>query len=263
MDKVIAEGVRHRGRFAGKFAFLLVLACLCSCASAAIGSSQRLSARIRPGRPSPDGYIVVLRQEPAAAAAAAAKAAEASTAQDAAEATASVQAEPVSPRAYVQRASVQAVAQQVDADASDTASRAGISSKVRYRYKYTLSGFSTSALSREEINVLLQDPKVLGVYKDGLVRGRTYSTPRFLGLSGAAADGSNGAWPQVGGRGPNKAGEGVVIGVLDSGVWPETGCFSDRTNLGDSGRFAYSKLNSSYYTGVCNAGEQFSAAQCK
>ena len=48
----------------------------------------------------------------------------------------------------------------------------------------------------------------------------TVSTPGFLGLAGAG-----GAWRQQFGD-PTRAGEGVIVGVIDSGVWPENPSFA-------------------------------------
>jgi len=47
----------------------------------------------------------------------------------------------------------------------------------------------------------------------------TVDTPRFLGLSG-----KGGAWQQAGGI--DKAGDGVIIGMIDSGFVPERPSFA-------------------------------------
>lgn len=47
----------------------------------------------------------------------------------------------------------------------------------------------------------------------------TVDTPRFLGLSGRG-----GAWQQAGGV--DKAGDGVIVGVIDSGFVPERASFA-------------------------------------
>ena len=45
----------------------------------------------------------------------------------------------------------------------------------------------------------------------------TSVTPAFTGASAV--------WPALGGS--SKAGEGVIVGVLDTGVWPEHPSFAD------------------------------------
>ena len=62
---------------------------------------------------------------------------------------------------------------------------------------------------------------------DELVNQDTSSTPHFLGL-----DAPGGLWEQLGGpmgtRTHSGAGENIVIGVVDSGIWPQSKSFSDR-----------------------------------
>ena len=72
---------------------------------------------------------------------------------------------------------------------------------------------------------------VVSVTADELQTMDTSSTPAFLGLTAAG-----GLWQQLGGQANGSAGdknaagpgEGIVIGVVDSGVWPENPSFSDR-----------------------------------
>jgi hypothetical protein len=53
------------------------------------------------------------------------------------------------------------------------------------------------------------------------MRAATDNTPRFLGLAGSSPSGRGGAWDtQLGGVGG--AGEGVVIGVVDTGEKPKS-----------------------------------------
>ena len=69
---------------------------------------------------------------------------------------------------------------------------------------------------------------MLKVTKDELRFMDTSSTPHFLGL-----DGPDGLWDRVGGV--RDAGEGIVIGDIDSGIWPENRSFSNRDD-DDHGR---------------------------
>lgn len=65
-------------------------------------------------------------------------------------------------------------------------------------------------------------PGVISVTRDEQLKLDTSSTPDFLGLRAPG-----GVWDQVGGAG--RAGESIVIGIIDGGIWPESLSFSDRT----------------------------------
>ena len=74
-------------------------------------------------------------------------------------------------------------------------------------------------LSGQQAFELSSDRDVLLVSKDVAREADTWNTPDFLGLSGG-----NGVWQrQAGGR--DNAGDGVVVGILDSGIWPESRSF--------------------------------------
>ncbi|MGQ9613817.1 hypothetical protein [Chloroflexus sp.] len=60
-------------------------------------------------------------------------------------------------------------------------------------------------------------PNVVEVINDRIERIETYRTPAFIGATTAWSRGGGSAF----------AGEGVIFGVLDSGVWPEHSSFSD------------------------------------
>jgi hypothetical protein len=71
----------------------------------------------------------------------------------------------------------------------------------------------------EEVRAL---PGVKAVYKDELLSPDTAHSPQFIG--------ARTIWNMLGGQ--DSAGEGVVVGILDSGVWPELPSFSDPDPLG-------------------------------
>jgi subtilisin family serine protease len=140
-----------------------------------------------------------------------------------------------------------------------------------YDYRYTLNGFAAE-LTEVQANLLATTPGVLTVTKDVLQFADTSSTPAFLGL-----DEPSGLWDQVGGVG--RAGKDIVIGVIDSGVWPESLSFADRTQprkrdvnderdrhgddeeeWSDQGKLSYDKLKG--WKGKCVPGEAFPASKC-
>jgi subtilisin family serine protease len=125
-----------------------------------------------------------------------------------------------------------------------------------YDYRYTFNGFATE-LSEAQAAALANEPGVLTVTKDELQTANTSSTPTFLGL-----DSPGGLWDQVGGVG--HAGEDIIIGVVDSGIWPESPSFSDRTGTNGSGnqgeKLSYHEIPG--WHGKCTPGEAFPASNC-
>ncbi|KAK8660041.1 hypothetical protein V6N13_050977 [Hibiscus sabdariffa] len=95
------------------------------------------------------------------------------------------------------------------------------SESLLYSYTSAYSGF-VSSLDEQQAESLSKSNSVLGVYEDTLYTLHTTPTPRFLGLDtdmGLCA-------------GPNtqqleQASRDVIIGVLDTGVWPESKSFDD------------------------------------
>ena len=99
--------------------------------------------------------------------------------------------------------------------------RAGVDA-TKYRYTDAISGFAAD-LSVAEATALSKDARVLAVTKDEVYQLDTNKSPEFLGLTGA-----NGVWSQLGGTADttNGAGAGTVVGIIDSGIWPENPSFS-------------------------------------
>eukprot|EP00808_Paulinella_micropora_P000820 g34796.t1 len=112
-------------------------------------------------------------------------------------------------------------------------------------YLYTLNGFAAE-LSEEQAEALRRNPEVLGVYKDELYQPDAVSTPQFLNL-----DGPNGPWEQLSGM--ENAGEDIVIGVIDTGIWPENPSFHDDGTYGPV---------PSRFQGSCTPGEEFDISLC-
>ena len=107
----------------------------------------------------------------------------------------------------------------LDRNRASVLAKAGVSaSKVTYDYTLVFAGFSAE-LTAAEAERLKRTPGVANVWKNELVHAETFTTPEFLGL-----DGRGGAWRKQFGD-PKRAGEGIIIGVLDSGFWPENPSF--------------------------------------
>ena len=101
-------------------------------------------------------------------------------------------------------------------------------------------------------------PGVVAVTKQQLVKTDTSSTPSFLGLNDEA---KRGLWTKAGG---NLKGEGVIIGIVDSGIWPESLSFTDRVDSNGrpaaKGFLAYQQIPG--WHGKCVPGEGFNASMC-
>ena len=89
-------------------------------------------------------------------------------------------------------------------------------------FDYAANGFS-AALTPAEAESLAAQKGVLTVQRDELHQLHTSDSPDFLGL-----DDRQGAWAS------GFTGAGVVVGVIDSGIWPEHPSFAARSDLGAS-----------------------------
>ncbi|CAI5959339.1 unnamed protein product [Closterium sp. NIES-65] len=88
-----------------------------------------------------------------------------------------------------------------------------------HSYRFASNGFSAK-LSRAQVARLRQHPAVAQVARVAEIRPFTTNSPNFLRLPASL-------W--AGNGGEDSAGEGVVIGVIDSGFWPEHPAFLDNT----------------------------------
>ena len=80
-----------------------------------------------------------------------------------------------------------------------------------------MNGFA-ARLTATQVRLLQRHPSVAFVQRDKVVRATTTYSPKFINVT-------SGVWPAVGG--PSSAGNGIIIGVIDTGVWPEHPSFSD------------------------------------
>jgi len=120
-----------------------------------------------------------------------------------------------------------------------------------YDFSYAYNGFA-ARMSLEQANKLASVSGVLTVEADEEVIADTSTTPDFLGLT---AEG--GLWDM------GYTGEDVIIGVVDSGIWPEAPSFSDRTGTNPNGKgdkLDYHQIPG--WHGKCTPGEDFNASMC-
>ncbi|WP_238161775.1 S8 family serine peptidase [Kribbella antibiotica] len=121
--------------------------------------------------------------------------------------------------------------------------------KKLYDYNYTYSGFSAE-MSYDDAVKLAKSSGVKSVEPSGMQHQDTVDTPRFLGLSG-----KGGTWQQVGGI--DKAGDGVIIGVIDGGFTPERPSFAPIKTTKKSDALVAKK-----WKGICQAGEEAPLVTC-
>ncbi|OCG76540.1 S8 family serine peptidase [Microbacterium sediminis] len=88
-------------------------------------------------------------------------------------------------------------------------------------YQVTANGFAAE-LTAEQVATLRADKTVLGVFPDEIRTVDAVPSTEFLGLG--SADGSGGVWEATGGV--ETAGEGIVVGVVDTGIAPENPSFA-------------------------------------
>ncbi|NUS00514.1 MAG: S8 family peptidase [Kribbellaceae bacterium] len=112
-----------------------------------------------------------------------------------------------------------------------------------YDYNYTYAGFSAE-MSYDDAVKLAKSSGVKSVEPSEIQHADTVDTPRFLGLSG-----KGGAWQQAGGI--DQAGDGVIIGMIDSGFVPERPSFAPMKTTKQSDALVAKK-----WKGTCQAGEE-------
>src|SRR5262245_40897593 len=97
---------------------------------------------------------------------------------------------------------------------------AAVGGTKRYSFGYVFNGFAAE-LTDAQAAKMASMPGVLSVTKDELMHLDTSDTPTFLGLTGP-----DGFYAKYGAKGEN-----IIIGMVDSGAWPESLSFSDRTGV--------------------------------
>ncbi|KAJ7543850.1 hypothetical protein O6H91_09G055500 [Diphasiastrum complanatum] len=113
-----------------------------------------------------------------------------------------------------------------------------------YSYHHVINGVAVQ-MTKRKADILGAMPDVLHIEKDFRFRTETTHTPDYLGLP-------TGGWTLEGGS--SNAGEGIVIGLVDTGVDPKHPSFSDQT--------AKAYKRSASYTGQCEFTAEFPKGSC-
>ena len=128
----------------------------------------------------------------------------------------------------------------ITAQQDDVLARAG-DPEVHYRLTSALNGF-VAQLDRDQVKQLRGDDAVALVERSTTQQLASVDSPDFLGAEDA--------WAELGG--PDRAGRGVVVGVVDTGIWPENPSFA---TLPDSRRPAHLR-------DACESGEEWDESDC-
>ncbi|KAK9946637.1 hypothetical protein M0R45_012088 [Rubus argutus] len=89
---------------------------------------------------------------------------------------------------------------------------------LHYVYNTVFHGFSAK-LTPQQVNQLSQLPEILGVFPQRVLKLQTTRTPAFLGININDTD--------VGILNHSHSGDNIIIGVIDTGIWPEHPSFND------------------------------------
>lgn len=114
------------------------------------------------------------------------------------------------------------------------------SSKLIYSYTNVIHGFS-AILSPSELEALKSFPGYISSFRDLPVKADTTHSAKFLGLNS-----NSGAWPV------SNYGKDVIIGLVDTGIWPESESFNDDGMTEIPSR----------WKGACESGTQFNSSMC-
>ncbi|KAI3911847.1 hypothetical protein MKW92_019580 [Papaver armeniacum] len=114
------------------------------------------------------------------------------------------------------------------------------SPEIIYTYNHAIHGFA-ARLTPSQASHLRSLHGVVSISPERTHRIYTTRTPQFLGLND-----HSGLWPS------SKHGENVIIGVIDSGIWPE------RQSFNDSG---YTPVPERW-KGICETGPDFPETSC-
>ncbi|XP_031118440.1 subtilisin-like protease SBT3 [Ipomoea triloba] len=113
--------------------------------------------------------------------------------------------------------------------------------RILYTYDHAFHGFSAVLSDNEELEAVKKTPGFVSAYRDKIVTLDTTHTFQFLSLNPAT-----GLWPD------SQYGKDVIIGVIDTGVWPESASFRDDGIEEIPER----------WKGICEEGEEFEASMC-
>ncbi|MFG6430178.1 S8 family peptidase [Roseateles sp. LYH14W] len=134
---------------------------------------------------------------------------------------------------------------------------------IQHAYSYAFNGFS-AMLTDAQAAALRASGRALSVEPVERYRMDTTRTPDFLGLTAPG-----GLWSKFDPGARKALGEDVIIGIIDSGIWPENPSFGDRVNAAgqpigyhESGGTLVYGPPPAKWKGACMNGAGFNASMC-
>ncbi|KAJ3696146.1 hypothetical protein LUZ60_001523 [Juncus effusus] len=123
-----------------------------------------------------------------------------------------------------------------------------------YSYHYLINGFAV-LITSQQAEKLSRRKEVSNIIPDFSIRVSTTHTPQFLGLP-------TGSWVQNGG--PESAGQGIVIGLIDTGIDPTHPSFSDNPGIQNPG---IENPGNGFpvparFSGICEVTQDFPSGSC-
>ncbi|XP_038683603.1 subtilisin-like protease SBT1.3 [Tripterygium wilfordii] len=118
----------------------------------------------------------------------------------------------------------------------------GNKGRIIYNYETAFHGMAAQ-LTEEEAEKLEEQDGVMAIFPETICQLHTTRSPKFLGLE---REDSTNAWSQ------QLTDHDVVVGVLDTGIWPESASFND-TGMAPV---------PSHWKGTCETGRAFNAHHC-
>ncbi|XP_052179537.1 subtilisin-like protease SBT3 [Diospyros lotus] len=109
-----------------------------------------------------------------------------------------------------------------------------------YSYSHVMDGFS-AVLSESHLEQLEKMPGHVATYAETFGHLHTTHSSEFLGLKNQA-----GLWPEA------RFGEGVIVGIIDTGIWPESESFNEEGMPPVPAR----------WRGTCETGTEFNSSHC-
>ena len=156
---------------------------------------------------------------------------------------------------------VRAYVRYLNAKASSEIARIG-AARVVHRYGYAFNGFAAK-LTDAQAQALKTSSSVVSVVPSELRKLDTTTTPTFLGIAKPG-----GLWSQFDASAVPVKGENVIIGVIDSGAWPEDPSFGDKQDAAGKPVSYVQSGNSVYgappakWRGTCQTGQGFTTDMC-
>ncbi|CAI5516745.1 unnamed protein product [Closterium sp. Naga37s-1] len=143
-------------------------------------------------------------------------------------------------RLMMKNPQIRAHSKSMDYQQMQVAASVGLSVKdLTYSYKYAMNGFA-AMLAPWQVRKLRRHAAVASVVESRQLQKMTTDSPKFLNMD-------SGIWG-LSDTGPSITGDNMVIGMIDSGIWPEHPSFDDTD---------FDSTRPAGWSGTCGATKEF------